>query len=145
MASEKRKADAPITIDSKKCRHAIDTLAEEFVCPITQELPLDPVTAEDGRSYERANIERWLAESRLSPVTGSQLPHGYLTPNHALRNAIQEWVAQQEDQPKPAAEEAFDPKQAEEDFEEEAYDADDVNWWADDDEEGLTRAAAPYL
>ena len=76
-----------------------------FLCPIGRELMGDPVSSADGHSYERANIERWLAESRLSPVTGSQLPHGYLTPNHALRNAIEEWVAQQEDQPKPAAEE----------------------------------------
>lgn len=76
-----------------------------FLCPIGRELMGDPVSCADGHSYERANIERWLAESRLSPVTGAQLPHGYLTPNHALRNAIQEWVAQQEDRPKPVAEE----------------------------------------
>ena len=61
----------------------IADIAEEeapasFLCPISGELMRDPVMCADGHSYERANIERWLAESRLSPVTGSQLPHGYL-------------------------------------------------------------------
>ena len=38
----------------KRYKQAIDGMAEEFVCPITQELPVDPVTAEDGRVYERS-------------------------------------------------------------------------------------------
>ena len=38
---------------SKRYRQAIDDVAEEYVCPITAELPVDPVTAEDGRCYER--------------------------------------------------------------------------------------------
>jgi hypothetical protein len=32
-------------------------VADEYVCPITAELPIDPVTAEDGRCYERCAIE----------------------------------------------------------------------------------------
>eukprot|EP00592_Proboscia_alata_P023313 CAMPEP_0194427762 /NCGR_PEP_ID=MMETSP0176-20130528/37584_1 /TAXON_ID=216777 /ORGANISM="Proboscia alata, Strain PI-D3" /LENGTH=52 /DNA_ID=CAMNT_0039239661 /DNA_START=14 /DNA_END=168 /DNA_ORIENTATION=- len=34
---------------NKRYREAIDEVAEEYVCPITAELPIDPVTAEDGR------------------------------------------------------------------------------------------------
>ena len=41
----------------KRYRQAIDEVAEEYVCPITAELPIDPVTAEDGRCYERCAIE----------------------------------------------------------------------------------------
>ena len=33
----------------KRYRQAIDEVAEEYVCPITAELLIDPVTAEDGR------------------------------------------------------------------------------------------------
>ena len=33
----------------KRYRQAIDEAVEEYVCPITAELPIDPVTAEDGR------------------------------------------------------------------------------------------------
>ena len=43
----------------KRYRQAIDEVAEEYVCPITAELPVDPVTAEDGRCYERCAIEEW--------------------------------------------------------------------------------------
>ena len=35
-------------------------MADEWICPITQELPVDPVMAEDGRFYdERRSIEQW--------------------------------------------------------------------------------------
>ena len=33
-------------------------LALEYLCPITRELPVDPVMAEDGRIYERSAIEK---------------------------------------------------------------------------------------
>ena len=45
----------------KRYRQAIDGVAEEYVCPITAELPVDPVTAEDGRCYECHAIEDWFA------------------------------------------------------------------------------------
>jgi len=32
-----------------------------LVCPITQELPVDPVIAEDGRIYEKSAIEDWFS------------------------------------------------------------------------------------
>ena len=32
-----------------KCVEAISTIATEFLCPITRELPMEPVLAEDGR------------------------------------------------------------------------------------------------
>ena len=38
----------------------VETIAQEWLCPITQELPLNPVTAEDGRVYERSTIGTWL-------------------------------------------------------------------------------------
>ena len=41
---------------NKRYRQAIDEAVEEYVCPITAELPVDPVTAEDGRVYERHAI-----------------------------------------------------------------------------------------
>ena len=35
-------------------------LREEWECPITRELPIKPVIAEDGRVYEKAAIEKWI-------------------------------------------------------------------------------------
>ena len=66
MAPRKRKAAAaaaePATEQATKFKKVMDESAAEFLCPITQELPIDPVTAEDGRVYERSAIEeiiRW--------------------------------------------------------------------------------------
>jgi len=43
--------------------------ADNLICPITQELPLDPVLAEDGRIYERAAITQWIATQWIFNVT----------------------------------------------------------------------------
>lgn len=79
---------------SKRYRSAIDEVAEEFLCPITQELPLDPVTAEDGRVYERAAIEDWLNRNAgpvKSPVTNEVIGRKLL-PAVQIRNSIKNMV-----------------------------------------------------
>ena len=50
-----------------------NSIAEEFICPLSQTLPEDPVIAEDGFFYERRYIEHYIAESTdrslyLAPV-----------------------------------------------------------------------------
>ena len=81
---------------------------------------MDPVIAGDGYSYERQArfpcllstcwsyfdevaeqveccccrkpIEQWLDSGHnTSPMTGGRMPQETLTPNHALRSAIQQW------------------------------------------------------
>jgi len=52
-----------------------------------QELPLDPVTAEDGHVYERAAIREWLAKNPHSPLTNQPLGPRLL-PAVGVRNAI---------------------------------------------------------
>mmetsp|Transcript_615 Transcript_615/g.1707 ORF Transcript_615/g.1707 Transcript_615/m.1707 type:complete len:321 (+) Transcript_615:102-1064(+) len=42
---------------------------EHHRCPITQQLPVDPVMAEDGHIYERSALKRWLARKLTSPTT----------------------------------------------------------------------------
>ena len=37
---------------------------DDFVCPITRCLFEDPVMASDGETYERAAIEKWIAEKK---------------------------------------------------------------------------------
>ena len=95
----KRKADTgtDTITELKKCRSAIDNVANEYVCPITQELPVDPVTAEDGRVYERSAIKAWLARPRpadqpvKSPVTNEQMGPRLL-PAVQVRNSIKAMV-----------------------------------------------------
>lgn len=59
-----------------------------FVCPITHEVLRDPVVCADGHTYERSAIARWFLSSRKSPITGQNLPHSSLFPNHALRTLM---------------------------------------------------------
>ncbi|KAJ4750357.1 U-box domain-containing protein kinase family protein [Rhynchospora pubera] len=64
-----------------------------FMCPIFQEVMKDPHVAADGYTYEAAAIKGWLDSGHnTSPMTNLPLVHGELTPNYALRSAIQEWL-----------------------------------------------------
>eukprot|EP00199_Chlamydomonas_sp_CCMP681_P000709 CAMPEP_0119106372 /NCGR_PEP_ID=MMETSP1180-20130426/4076_1 /TAXON_ID=3052 ORGANISM="Chlamydomonas cf sp, Strain CCMP681" /NCGR_SAMPLE_ID=MMETSP1180 /ASSEMBLY_ACC=CAM_ASM_000741 /LENGTH=475 /DNA_ID=CAMNT_0007091691 /DNA_START=54 /DNA_END=1482 /DNA_ORIENTATION=- len=62
-----------------------------YLCPITQDLMVDPVIAADGYSYERSAIEKWLATHNTSPLSNQPLPHKNLTTNNALRSTIMEY------------------------------------------------------
>ena len=62
-----------------------------FICPITYAVMRDPVMCADGRSYEREAITEWRLTHDTNPATNAQLPNKTLTPNYALRNAIEEW------------------------------------------------------
>ncbi len=54
QSGQKRKADVASAYAPD------DDVLHEYRCPITQELPVDAVTAQDGHTYERAAIEDWL-------------------------------------------------------------------------------------
>ena len=79
----------------KRYRQAIDEVAEEYVCPITAELPIDPVIAEDGRCYERCAIEEWFARQPQaqvkSPLT-NELMGKRLLPAVQVRNTLKRLV-----------------------------------------------------
>ena len=83
--------------EKKQYKSAIDQMVEEFMCPITRELPLDPCTAEDGRGYERTAIESWInqradtKEELKSPMTNE--PMGpKLLPAVQAKNTIRSMV-----------------------------------------------------
>ncbi|CAL5345198.1 unnamed protein product [Camellia sinensis] len=78
-----------------------------FLCPILkgtvpdsdywwfcfQEIMHDPQEAADGFTYEGDALHGWLESGReTSPMTNLRLDHLHLTPNHALRLAIQDWL-----------------------------------------------------
>ena len=67
---------------------ARDAMPDEYVCPITQELMVDPVTCADGHSYERTAILQWLEKHDTSPKTGLELTTKQVFPAIALRNLI---------------------------------------------------------
>ena len=87
----KRAAPTDTATTSKKFRSAIDESLEEFLCPITQGLPLQPVFAEDGKVYERDAIETWLKQNAKSPVLNT--PMGTkLVPATQIKNMIERMV-----------------------------------------------------
>jgi TPR repeat protein len=63
-------------------------LGEEFLCPLTKRLPIDPVTAEDGNTYERAAITEYLKDKTTSPVDSTPMTAS-LRPNNMVRRAIE--------------------------------------------------------
>ncbi|KAK2985031.1 hypothetical protein RJ640_015628 [Escallonia rubra] len=64
-----------------------------FCCPILQEIMHDPQVAADGFTYEGEALRGWLENGReTSPMTNLKLSHLNLTPNLALRLAIQDWL-----------------------------------------------------
>ena len=75
----------------KKMKTTMDSIADEYLCPITQELPIDPVMAEDGRIYERSAIMEWLGRNQTSPFT--RQPMGIkLIASPQVRNTLERLV-----------------------------------------------------
>jgi len=63
-----------------------DAIPEDLLCPISCALMKDPVSADDGETYERACIEAWFAKGkRTSPATNEPLDTLKLRPNLVVR------------------------------------------------------------
>ena len=99
-ATQKRARDADavdLTEDAspeKKHKVALNAIAKEFICPITQELPVDPVIAKDGKIYERDAILEWFRKKdgdATSPSTGKVIDTE-LVPAVQVRNTIAELI-----------------------------------------------------
>lgn len=68
------------------------TVLEEFYCPITHEIMLNPVVAADGYSYEHLAVKEWFGNgNNTSPMTNEVLPHQILIPNRVLLSLIQKY------------------------------------------------------
>eukprot|EP00658_Telonema_sp_P-2_P021812 TRINITY_DN18695_c0_g1_i1.p1 TRINITY_DN18695_c0_g1~~TRINITY_DN18695_c0_g1_i1.p1 ORF type:complete len:162 (+),score=46.84 TRINITY_DN18695_c0_g1_i1:402-887(+) len=74
----------------------------QFLCPITQEVMVEPVVAADGFSYEKQAISMWMARSNsgvcLSPMTRDPMEDGRLIPNQVVRSLIREFYEAHEEQ-----------------------------------------------
>ena len=54
------------------------------ICPITNDVMIDPVIDYEGNTYERSAILKWLQINNTSPVTRSPLRVDQLIPNRAI-------------------------------------------------------------
>jgi hypothetical protein len=68
-----------------------DLPPDEFVCAISQQLMVDPVTTGAGQTYERQAIATWLRTKQTDPLTGARLPSKKLIENVVARQAIARW------------------------------------------------------
>ena len=94
-------SSSPSSPDSspvKRLRTQIHGVAEEFVCPLTLSLPLDPVIASDGKLYDREAISEHIRRKPpaggvlRSPVTNQPLTSTELIPAHQARSAIERLI-----------------------------------------------------
>ncbi|PON33113.1 Coatomer beta subunit [Parasponia andersonii] len=83
-------------------RMHIEPIYDAFVCPLTKQVMRDPVTLENGQTFDREAIEKWFKECKESgrklicPLTLKELRSTGLKPSIALRNTIEEWTARNE-------------------------------------------------
>ncbi|KAJ9163456.1 hypothetical protein P3X46_023122 [Hevea brasiliensis] len=74
----------------------VETVYENFYCPLTKQIMDDPVIIESGVTYERNEIVKWFEEFENSeeifcPITGQKLLRTVLRPNIAFKTMIEEW------------------------------------------------------
>ena len=76
-----------------------------FHCPITFDLLRDPVIlGTTGHTFERSAITLWLGEHQTDPLTNQPLANRILTPNFALRDAINDFIVRMSGHVIPASE-----------------------------------------
>ncbi|XVF12112.1 hypothetical protein REPUB_Repub08aG0086100 [Reevesia pubescens] len=67
---------------------------EDFRCPISLELMIDPVTISTGQTYDRSSIQKWFkAGNTICPKTGEKLTNTELVPNTNLHKLIHQFCA----------------------------------------------------
>jgi hypothetical protein len=84
-------AAAMAAAQAKQRAAAVEVPPDEFVCAISQQLMVDPVTTGAGQTYEREAIATWLRTKQTDPLTGARLPSKKLIENVVARQAIARW------------------------------------------------------
>lgn len=80
----------------------IEPIYDSFICPLSKQIMRDPVTLENGQTFEREAIEKWFKECKESgrkmmcPLTLKELRSTDMNPSIALRNTIEQWNARNE-------------------------------------------------
>jgi len=73
----------------------MSNISDNWKCPISSELMVDPVSTPEGITYNKSHILEWLQRSQTCPITRNPLRADQLVPNIALRNTIQEYLVNQ--------------------------------------------------
>ncbi|KXG19790.1 putative U-box domain-containing protein 42 [Sorghum bicolor] len=80
----------------------VEPLYDSFFCPLTNNVMVDPVTAESGVTYDRKAIEDYFdkftddSEPVICPVTNMEMQSKTLRSNLPLKSTIAEWITRNE-------------------------------------------------
>ena len=69
-----------------------DEIPKEFLCPITNDIMIDPAMTTDGVTFERKAIECWMEKYNYSPVNGNKFESKILLSNFALKQLIRDYL-----------------------------------------------------
>eukprot|EP01122_Echinamoeba_exundans_P011372 TRINITY_DN4501_c0_g1_i1.p1 TRINITY_DN4501_c0_g1~~TRINITY_DN4501_c0_g1_i1.p1 ORF type:complete len:120 (+),score=23.31 TRINITY_DN4501_c0_g1_i1:374-733(+) len=93
LREEKSKNPSPAPAAAVASSDA-SNIPSEFICPISQEIMMDPVLLTSGNCYDRSSIEQWLRTKNTDPLTNMPLQSKTLIPNRPLRGLIEQHLAQ---------------------------------------------------
>ena len=69
-----------------------DSVPQDFICPLTQEIFVDPVMTSDGTTFENYVITKILARlGNICPIKGTGLESSNLLPNVVMRKIINDF------------------------------------------------------
>ena len=66
-------------------------IPSNFLCPISKEIMLNPVTTSSGFTYEKENIVKWMNDKKTDPLT-REIISKKLYKNIILKNIIEEYI-----------------------------------------------------
>eukprot|EP00250_Pteridium_aquilinum_P003628 c13934_g1_i1 orf=152-2665(-) len=89
--------------ESQASNHTyVEPVYDAFLCPLSKQVMREPVTIENGQTYDRVAIEQWFQECNekgrapTCPLTGVELDSTTLRPSLALQSIIEEWTSRTE-------------------------------------------------
>ena len=80
-----------IKIVSDSIKKDFESYPDYFKCPISWEKLENPVISNEGHSYEKWAIEKWLSRQDTSPITGLVLNDFTLISNYNLKSALDDY------------------------------------------------------
>ena len=74
------------------CEQTKDNVPQEFICPLTLGIMVEPVMNREGQSYERSAIVEWLSQSNATcPLTRKPINISNFVSNRFLQKKIRTW------------------------------------------------------
>lgn len=69
----------------------ITNLEDDLCCPITRQIFNNPVIIDDGFTYEKKWIKKWLKNNNKSPMTNQKLKSKICIPNYSIKKLVDDY------------------------------------------------------